>query len=106
MGAELNAGVPFYGAAPKSEDVAKISAPLLIQSAEDDPRINAMWPDFEAALKANNKTYLRHVYPGTQHVCVCSDKGSRKLVVRIPRTGTERHKCQRYSDRTRLHQWL
>ena len=67
MGADLSAAVPFYGAAPKSEDVTKIQAPLLIQSAEDDPRINAMWPDFEAALKSNKKTYKRYLYPGTRH---------------------------------------
>ena len=67
MGDDLSAGVPFYGAAPDSNDVKNITAPLMIQSAEDDPRINAMWPDFEAALKANNKTYQRHLYPGTRH---------------------------------------
>jgi carboxymethylenebutenolidase len=67
MGAHLDAGVPFYGAAPASEDVARIKAPLLIQSAEDDERINAMWPDFEAALKANGVVYERHVYEGTRH---------------------------------------
>ena len=67
MGEDLNAGVPFYGAAPKSEDVSKIKAPLMIQSAEDDKRINAMWPDFEAALKAANVSYERHLYPGTRH---------------------------------------
>ena len=67
MGADLLAAVPFYGAAPRSEDVARIQAPLLIQSAEDDPRINAMWPDFEAALKSNQKSYVRPLYPGTRH---------------------------------------
>jgi carboxymethylenebutenolidase len=67
MGAGLSAGVPFYGAAPASEEVARIQAPLMIQSAEDDPRINAMWPDFEAALNANQKKYSHHVYPGTRH---------------------------------------
>lgn len=67
MGAGLAAGVPFYGAAPDAEDVPRIQAPLLIQSAEDDPRINAMWPGFEAALEANGKDYERHVYPGTRH---------------------------------------
>lgn len=67
MGADLSAGVPFYGAAPDSADVEKISAPLMIQSAEDDPRINVMWPDFEAALQANGKQYERHLYPGTLH---------------------------------------
>lgn len=67
MGADLSAAVPFYGAAPKSEDVERIQAPLLIQSAEDDPRINAMWPDFEVALKSNQKSFVRYIYPGTRH---------------------------------------
>ena len=67
MGEALNAGVPFYGAAPDSADVANIKAPLLVQSAEDDERINAMWPDFEAALKATGVNYQRHLYPGTRH---------------------------------------
>jgi carboxymethylenebutenolidase len=67
LGSDLHAGVPFYGAAPDTADVAGIHAPLLIQSAEDDPRINAMWPDFEAALKAAGVDYQRHLYPGTKH---------------------------------------
>ncbi|MBX2883690.1 MAG: dienelactone hydrolase family protein [Granulosicoccus sp.] len=67
MGSDLNAGVPFYGAAPASDDVANVSAPLLVQSAEDDKRINAMWPEFEAALKSNNVNFERHLYPETRH---------------------------------------
>jgi carboxymethylenebutenolidase len=67
MGADLHAAIPFYGAAPDAKDVAKIKAPLLIQAAEQDPRINGMWPVFEAALKAANVNYQRHLYPGTQH---------------------------------------
>ncbi|HEY4637770.1 MAG TPA: dienelactone hydrolase family protein [Burkholderiales bacterium] len=67
LGADLRAAVPFYGAAAASEDVPKIKAPLLIQLAETDPRINAMWPDFEAALKAANVPHEMHRYPGTQH---------------------------------------
>jgi len=67
LGADLHAGVPFYGAAAASEDVPKIKAPLLVQLAETDPRINAMWPDFEAALKAANVPHEMHRYPGTQH---------------------------------------
>jgi len=67
LGADLHAGVPFYGAAAASEDVPKIKAPLLIQLAENDPRINALWPDFEAALKAANVPHEMHMYPGTQH---------------------------------------
>jgi carboxymethylenebutenolidase len=63
----LSAGVAFYGSAPDVEDVPKITAPLLIQSAEVDERINASWPAFEQALKAAGVTYERHLYPGTQH---------------------------------------
>ena len=44
-----------------------IKAQLAIQSAEDDKRINAMWPDFEAALKDNNKSYDHFLYEGTRH---------------------------------------
>jgi carboxymethylenebutenolidase len=64
---ELAAGVPFYGSAPPLEDVPKIKAALLIQSAEVDDRINASWPGYESALKAANVHYERFQYPGTQH---------------------------------------
>jgi carboxymethylenebutenolidase len=64
---DLAAGVAFYGSSPALEDVPKIKAALLIQSAEVDERINASWPAYEAALKAANVRYERHVYPGTQH---------------------------------------
>jgi len=64
---DLAAGVPFYGSPPDLAEVAKIRAPLLIQSAENDPRINAAWPDYEAALRAAGVSYERHLYPGTQH---------------------------------------
>lgn len=67
MGSDLQASVPFYGAAAKTEDVAKISAPLLIHYAEDDPRINAMKEGYEAALSSNGKSFESHVYPGTKH---------------------------------------
>ena len=64
---ELAAGVPFYGRQPASADVPKIQAPLLVQMGELDERINAGWPDFEAALKANDKTYEAHIYEGANH---------------------------------------
>jgi carboxymethylenebutenolidase len=67
IGADLRAGVPFYGAAPAAADVAKIKAALLIQYAGNDERINGMWPDYEAALKANGVSYEMHRYEGTQH---------------------------------------
>ena len=52
---------------PPAADVAKIKAPLLIHYAEVDERINAGWPAYEAALKANQVTYTAHIYPGTNH---------------------------------------
>jgi len=64
---QLAAAVPFYGAQPPEADVPKIRAPLLIQYAATDERINAGWPAYEAALKANGKTFEAHIYPGTQH---------------------------------------
>jgi len=67
MGDGLSAGVPFYGAAPATADVRKIEASLMVQSAEDDPRINALWQEFEEALVANQKRYERHLYQGTRH---------------------------------------
>jgi carboxymethylenebutenolidase len=67
LGADLQAGVPFYGAAPDPASVPNIKASLLIQYAERDERINSMWEGFEKALKANNRAYEMHRYPGTQH---------------------------------------
>lgn len=64
---DLGAGVAFYGSAPALEDVPRIKAPLIIQSAEVDERINASWPAYEAALKSAKVPYERHFYPGTQH---------------------------------------
>jgi carboxymethylenebutenolidase len=64
---ELAAGVPFYGAQPPAADVARIKAPLLIQYAGIDERINAGWPAYEAALKAAGVRFEAHVYPGVQH---------------------------------------
>jgi carboxymethylenebutenolidase len=64
---ELAGAVPFYGGQPKAEDVPNIKAPLLIHYAENDERVNAGWPAYEAALKANKKTYEAYIYPGTQH---------------------------------------
>jgi carboxymethylenebutenolidase len=67
LGSDLQAAVPFYGAAPSAAAVAKIRAPLLIHLAENDARINAMWPDYESALKANGVAYQMYTYPGTRH---------------------------------------
>lgn len=63
----LKAAVPFYGGGVPAADVPGIKAPLLIHLGELDKRVNARWPDYEAALKANNKAYTMHMYPGANH---------------------------------------
>jgi carboxymethylenebutenolidase len=67
LGADLNAGVAFYGRQAGVADVPKIAAPLLLQYAGNDQRINEGIAAYEAALKANNKVYQVHMYEGKQH---------------------------------------
>jgi len=64
---KLNAGVAYYGMQPNAADTAKIQAPLMLHYAGLDTRTNAGIPAFEAALKANNKTYEIYVYDGANH---------------------------------------
>ena len=45
----------------------KISAPLLLHYAGNDQRVNEGIPAYEAALKANKKTYAVYMYEGKQH---------------------------------------
>jgi len=67
LGGDMHAGAPFYGAAADAASVPKIKAPLLIHYAENDERINAMWPGFQAALDSAKVPYEMHTYAGTQH---------------------------------------
>jgi carboxymethylenebutenolidase len=64
---DLAAAVPFYGAQPKADEVAHIKAPMLINYAEKDDRVDAGIPAFEEALKASKVKYQIFTYPGTQH---------------------------------------
>jgi carboxymethylenebutenolidase len=64
---DLGAAAPFYGRQVSAEDAAKIKAPLLLHYAANDQGVNQGWPAFEAALKANNKSYTAYVYENTQH---------------------------------------
>ena len=67
MGADLGAAAPFYGGAPKPDDVAKIKAAILIHhGALDKPAVDG-WPAQEAALKKNNIRYEGHIYPNAVH---------------------------------------
>ena len=67
LGADLQAGAPYYGVAADTDSVANIKAPLVCHLAEKDDRVNATYPAFETALKAAGVDYQVHVYPGTQH---------------------------------------
>ncbi|HET7524806.1 MAG TPA: dienelactone hydrolase family protein, partial [Burkholderiaceae bacterium] len=64
---EVRAAAPFYGAAPPADQVAGIKARMYIVFADNDDRINGMWPGYEAALKAARVDYEMHKFPGTQH---------------------------------------
>lgn len=64
---DLSAAVPFYGGQPSAEEVSNIKAPLLLQFAGLDKRVNAGWPDYEAALKKNNVEYTAYIYPEVNH---------------------------------------
>jgi carboxymethylenebutenolidase len=67
LGAGLNAAVAFYGQQPKTEDVPKIKAPMLLHYASLDARLTGGWPAYEEALKANHVTYAGYVYEGANH---------------------------------------
>jgi carboxymethylenebutenolidase len=64
---DLAAAVPFYGMQPPLDQVLQIKAPLLLQYAGLDTRIDDGWPAYEAALKANNKEYTAYIYPNVNH---------------------------------------
>ena len=67
LGSDMHAGAPYYGVAADTASAPRIKAPLICHLAENDERINATYPAFEAALKANNVAHQVHIYPGTQH---------------------------------------
>ena len=63
----LNAGVAYYGSQPPVEDVPAITAPLLLQYAGLDERINAGIDAYRKALEANGKTFEIFVHDGVNH---------------------------------------
>jgi carboxymethylenebutenolidase len=67
MGPELAAAAPFYGGAPKPEDVSKIKAAILIHHGGLDKNLSGAYPAQEAELKKNNITFEGHIYPNSVH---------------------------------------
>lgn len=64
---DLGASVPYYGGQPTAEEAAQIKAPLRLQYAGLDTRVNEGWPAYEEALKANGIDYEAYFYPETNH---------------------------------------
>jgi carboxymethylenebutenolidase len=62
-----DASVLFYGRALSAEQVARVKVPLMMHYAGNDPRVNAMIPEFRTALDAHGVAYSLHMYPGTGH---------------------------------------
>lgn len=67
LGAELAAAVPFYGTAPKLEDVAKIKAPICAMFGTLDTRVTSTWPAYEAELTKHGVPHEAHIYEGANH---------------------------------------
>jgi carboxymethylenebutenolidase len=63
----LKAAVAFYGRQPVAEDVPKIQAAIQLHYGSMDEGVNAGIAAYEAALKANNKTFELYMYEGAQH---------------------------------------
>lgn len=63
----LDAAVAYYGRQIPAAQVPAIHAALLLHYAEHDDGVNAGIAAYEAALKANDKSFAIYRYPGTQH---------------------------------------
>jgi carboxymethylenebutenolidase len=66
-GVGLAAGVPYYGRQLPAERVPEITAPLCLQYAGLDERINAGIAEFVAALEASGVVFELHIYEGANH---------------------------------------
>jgi carboxymethylenebutenolidase len=67
LGADLAAAAPFYGGGPAAADVPKIRAAMLIHHGALDTRLVDAYPEYEAAMQANQITHEGHIYPDSVH---------------------------------------
>ena len=66
-GDKLDVGVSYYGVAPDPSEVARVTAPLVIQLAGLDERVNkSAWP-WVTALRAAGKPVKYFLYDGVNH---------------------------------------
>lgn len=68
-GANMDAGVVYYGAPPPLDQVPKIKVPLLLNYADPkrDTRLGALLPTYEDALTAAKVHYTLYTYEGANH---------------------------------------
>jgi carboxymethylenebutenolidase len=66
-GADLAAGVAYYGGQPEAGDVPKIEARMMLHYAGLDERINAGIAAYEEALKAAGVDYQLFMYDNVNH---------------------------------------
>ena len=66
-GDKLDAGVPYYGPAPDPSEAVKVAAPLAIQDAGLDERVNRTSFPWVQALRAAGKTVRFYLYDGVNH---------------------------------------
>ena len=75
---DLSAAIPFYGGQP-TEDISDINAPLMLQYAGLDERVNAGWPAYEKALKKSMAYYYASItqidYEVGRMIKVLKEKG-------------------------------
>lgn len=63
----IKAAVPYYGGQPSAEDTAHIKAAVQLHFGGLDERVNAGWPAYEQALKANGIEHEAFFYEGANH---------------------------------------
>lgn len=64
---KLKFAIPFYGAAPAEDVIAKIVCPVFAFYGDKDERLMATLPALEAAMKSHGKNFRAIVYPGVGH---------------------------------------
>ena len=63
----VRAAVPFYGAPPRTTDLASIAAPVLAFYGQQDERVLATLPRVTEGMRDAGVDFTAHVYPGVGH---------------------------------------
>jgi len=66
-GSALSAAVPYYGPAPDPSEAVKVKAPMLLQYAGIDERVNVTAEPWIAALRGAGVSVESHIYAGANH---------------------------------------